>query len=443
MREELRKLFDKKGKVVASMEAIGKTVKDGKGTLTDEQRTQLRTYNNELKELDLKIKDEEILQQMDAAKGVKEGTRVTEGEERSQEDKDDEKRNYNFDFTIAQKASVKHGPITEWRLRNFDVNEKMQRANVYDVMIAMHPMAKKPTNPAIIHALDECRAATTSAMLTEYLSAQLLDGGLAKSRLAQAGMQTQVMEEGTKRFAKITTYPTFEWKAESAQTTDRTVVFDSVDMEAHTLRGFLNVSGEQVQDCHNIDAALRMAFRRSIANGIDYAGLFGAGGATEEPEGIYNYTNVNRHDLGAVPTGFDSFIDCSKLILDDNGELPDTTIYSPGSWALFNKLKQGTSNAPLPMPLYMTMQNSDKGHRFYETTQVPDDLDETLYNTCAFMGGFRSVNLGVRLQTQIILTPVQADRYQWSYLTVFRGDIRPYREEDLGVVDNIWLQEHT
>lgn len=436
MTEEAKKLYDRKGQVVRKMEEISKPIKEGtQDKLTTEQRTTLRTLAQELRDLDEQITDQGLLEEAGLAKAMVGARRISgDAGERTQEEKNEEKRNLNFDFQIYKKAEVKHGPITEWQLRNFDINEKMQRANVYQVLAAMHPMADAKTfSPATKYALDqvfENRAATTTALVTEFLAAQLIDGGLSKSRLAEAGMQVQVLEEKTKRFAKITGYPTFEWVAEQAQTSDKTVTFSSVDFESKTLRGFVTISGEQAQDCHNLDMALRTVFQRSIGNSIDTAGLYGEGTATE-PEGIKNYSNVNTYDLNDAISSYDPWVHAAKLILDDNGDIPTHSIIGPNVWRDLNLLRGTNEQANVPPPWDMA------NHKFLVTSKIAEDEGTPANRQTIFLGGFRTVNLGVRLSTRVIISPVESDKFQWNYFVVTRGDIKPYREEDLAIITNV------
>jgi HK97 family phage major capsid protein len=82
MNAELRKLFDKKGQIVKQMEDIGKPVKEGKQEkLTEEERTKLRNWNNDLVEIDKQIEDQEILSRASAALGVEEGNNITRTDE--------------------------------------------------------------------------------------------------------------------------------------------------------------------------------------------------------------------------------------------------------------------------------------------------------------------------------------------------------------------------
>lgn len=87
MTAELRKLYDKKGQIVKQMEDVGKPVKEGRQEkLTDEQRTQLRNWNNDLKDLDKQIEDLNILSEVEAQRSVAEGNEVTKREEQGKKE---------------------------------------------------------------------------------------------------------------------------------------------------------------------------------------------------------------------------------------------------------------------------------------------------------------------------------------------------------------------
>jgi HK97 family phage major capsid protein len=82
MNAELRKLYDKKGQIVKQMEDVGKPVKDGKQEkLTEEQRTQFRKWNEDLKEISKQIEDLNILAEAEAQRGVEEGNDITKREQ--------------------------------------------------------------------------------------------------------------------------------------------------------------------------------------------------------------------------------------------------------------------------------------------------------------------------------------------------------------------------
>lgn len=87
MTAEQKQLFDKKGSIVAQMDAIGKIVRDGKqDKLNDEQRTQLRNWDKELVELDKQIEDQEILSRANAQRAVDQGNEITKKDEQGKKE---------------------------------------------------------------------------------------------------------------------------------------------------------------------------------------------------------------------------------------------------------------------------------------------------------------------------------------------------------------------
>lgn len=400
-----------------------------KQELTQAQKSEERGLRTQIEELTSEIsalESKENLSKRNAFNKIKTSTdSLTESEENI------------FDFQILKKTAINtKKPIQDFVLRNYDIPEDLQKANVYSVIAAM--ATGKPKDEITKRAMNHVtKGATSSVMLTEFLSSQLLDGGLSHSHLAKSGMSIFTMEEPTVRFVKIGTYPTFEWKTELATTTDKSAVFDDVQFDTKTLRGFVNVSGEQLQDAKNIDKSLRTVFSRSIGNSIDTAGLFGSG-VGAEPQGIVHYSDVNNYALNDAIENYDPWIHAMKLIADENGDPEstiDTSIMSPSAWRDLNLLKESTTDAPLARPAVLA------NHRFLHTTKVPTNLGGAGNKTEIVMGGFSSLNLGVRLQTDIIITPVQADKYQYSFFVVFRGDFKPTREQDFAVISGVYAPD--
>jgi HK97 family phage major capsid protein len=326
-----------------------------------------------------------------------------------------------FSFSIKKKKSTntRHGPISRWVLENFDVPEAAQSARVEDVLAAL--CTGQPKNAATAAAMMTMKSVTGTALLTEFLSAQLWETGISKSHLANSGMQSFLMDEPTVRFPKIVTYPDLEWKPENAQTTDRTVTIEGVQRTAKTLRGFCTVSGELMQDGHGIGGAIRRAFAVSVGNSVDEAGLAGTGDGDDQPLGIINYSNASEFSHGQADIeSFDPLLYTIKAILDNDGEVPDTSIMSPKTWLAIQLLKTDSELNPLNPPPALV------GHMYKETTKMPNDK--------IVMGNFRSLHLGIRLNTQVIISPVLSDTFQHNILGVFRGEFFPEREQDFGVL---------
>jgi HK97 family phage major capsid protein len=403
--EQIKQLTEQRGEKLKEMDALVE-----KDSLTKDEQARYDTLKGEVMKMSERKDKLE-----DTWKREVEGAKPIAGSESSEPEKEST-------FQIFKRAKKDtERPLTDWYLRNHDVDQRMQKANVYDVMGAL--ATNKPNNTATSHALGEIRTTTGTGLLNEYLSTQLWSGGLSKSRLAQAGMRTMPLESGTHKFAKITTYPTFEWKAALASTTERTAVFDNVTFTAKTLRGFLNVSGELLQDGVNTSQMLKKVMNQAAANAIDTAGLIGAGG--DAPTGIINYSGLNTYSNGgAALTSFDPLLEVTQLILADDGEVPTAAIMSPRHWKQFSALKEATTNAPLGRPFVMNDLT------FYDTSKVQSA-------SAVFMGNFENLFMGIRFGIDVAVSPVIASTFSYDYFLAFRGDFQTEREQDFGAITSI------
>ena len=393
----------------------------GTRSLTDEETKKLNQIEKDIRVLDLEIENLEKTQGNSLHKAKIKAMNTTF-------ENIEETESMNLDFQIAKRVPVNRAmPATDHVLRNFDIAEKMQKANVYSVIAGLGGR-KYQAGSVTDYALEQTkRSLTSSALLNPFLSAQLLDGGLSQSRLVQAGMKTFVMQEGTHKFARIDTYPELEWKAELAPTTERTAVFSPVTFAGKTLRGWIKMGGETLLNALNIEQAMRTVFNRAIGNGVDTAGLIGAGGA-DEPLGVANYVGVPTVAWNSTLDNYDAFVQGQKLVYDEDGPDLSATILSPDAWSQLARAKGYAEYQPIRPP--MALEN----HKFLQTSKIqPDGSDETL----AVMGGFESLNLGVRLSAEIILTPVIAETYSYNMLAVFNGDFQPNRVEDFAVITDI------
>lgn len=334
-------------------------------------------------------------------------------------------------FQIKKSVPVDRArPVSDFVLRNYDVDETMQKVNVYSVIAGLAGRQYKPGSPTDF-ALGEIRKSglTNDALLNPYLSAQLIDGGMSKSRLAQAGMKVFNMLEGEHKFAKIDTYPTFEWKAPLASTTERTTVFSSVTFDAKTLRGWIEIPGETLVNAHNIESILQNVFSKAMGNGIDSAGLFGAGGA-DEPLGITNYVGVPTFAWSDPLDNYDWLVHAQKLVHLEDGPDLTASIMSPDAWSQLVRMKGTAEFQPVPPPFFF------ENHKFLQTSKSLQTLGTGTQSEIV-VGGFSSLNLGVRLQVKLIMTPVIAETFSYKMLAVFMGDFQPDRVEDFAVVTNV------
>lgn len=406
----LNEALAERGELEDEMEKLATRAESSR--LTPAEKSKFDEIKNDLEEIDQQIVKLTIQEKRQKAKASEKFNKLN---------RDDDDNNPAFSFEIKKAAAPTSGPITDWVSRNYNVTEDEAKCDIGKVLMALS--SSRPTDRTTEKVLGTFKSVSGAATLTEYLSAKLWEAGIAKSHLAQAGMQTFLMEEPTVRFPKIIEYPALEWKAEAASTTERSITISSVDGVARTLRGFVQISGELMQDGHGVFAAVRRAFAKSTANSIDTGGLLGDNIAPN-PRGLVSYTNINTLNLSGTLDDYDPFLNAGKLILEDDGEFPDTSIMSPAVWTAMQLIKTATEEMPMPRPSALA------NHRFFETTKITDQI---------FMGGFRSLHLGIRLDTQIITTPITADTFENNILCVSRANFFPEREQDFAIIDNVEL----
>lgn len=423
-------LYDKKSKLVQKMEALNSKYKGTSTSYTESDSAKFDEYDNEIALINKQLRVEEVKGNNSATEAIK--RLLGESGDVFQ---DEEENNGSKGFTILKKSKpdTSLSPISDFALRNYDVHEDTRKANVYSVLSAL--ATGKPNNRFTEAALGQVRSVSGGgSILNPFLSAQLWDGGIAKSHLAQLGMKTLLMESDSHKFAKITGYPNFEWAAAGAQTSDKTATIGSVSLDAKTFRGFVKVDGELLDSGLNTTSVLEQMFNTAAGNAIDTAGLIGSG-VGAEPQGIKNYSNVNVYSMGtngAQLSNYDPYLEATKLIYDDNAPTPTGAIMAPRTWLTQSKFK-ATDNQPLQLPPAL------RDMTFRETSKIPvaDTQGSSNLASSIYLGGFDKLFLGVLLNTTIIITPVAADTFTYNFFLVFRGDFKPEREENFGVIKGI------
>lgn len=432
----LRNKLEERGEALLRFEELTNIA--AKRSLTVQENKEIDEVERKIHELDAEIaplqKNEDRKKKLVAAKFSSEShMNKSFGEMDDDEDEmnQDHIEKQSFDFQIKKSTPFDRArPVSDFVLRNFDVDDKMKKANVYAVIAGLCGRKYQPGSPND-YALDQIQKSSmsASALLNPYLSAQLLEGALSKSRLAEAGMKTFAMLSGEHKFARVATYPTLEWKGELDSTTERTITFDNVTFSAKTLRGYISVGAETMKDALNIETALRSVFSKALGNGIDTAGLFGAGGA-DEPLGVANYVGVPTVSWNSTLDSYDPFIAAQKAVYEEDGGDLTASIMAPDAWSQLARLKGTNELNPVNPPFWM------KDHKFLQTTKVPTNTGSGNQSQI-IMGGFNNLNLGVRLQAEVILTPVIAETYSYNMLAVFRGDFQPNRVEEFAVIENV------
>ena len=392
------------------------TVNKAKGReLNESETSRLREIETELKTLDKTIgtlQAKENHTKKIAAKQMNNSNYSDDDETYSESSNE-------IDFSVLKK-SAKRTPIADFVRAHREITED-QEVSVWSVLPVL--LGKKTKDKKVLDVVASMRALSgNSNVLNDYLSAQIMDAALPKSRLIQAGMKTIPLLSGTHRFGKIGTLPTLEWKTELDSTTERTASIDSVEFVARTLRGWVQCGSEFLQDGVNAEEIIRRLLTTAVAQGIDTAGLTGSG-TPPVPLGIINHTGVSSFTVGSVDSYTDIIVG-QRLIWEADGNDATAIILSPNVMAQYAALAGTTEKQTIiPPPLLGDL-------KFLQTSKLSS-------GTTAVLGDFSSMTLGIRLDATIYVSPVISETYGVKFLVAFRGDIVVTKESDFCLLEGI------
>lgn len=188
--------------------------------------------------------------------------------------------------------------------------------------------------------------ATASVLIPQVLSSQVIDLARNQSILFNSGVPMVPMESNNLTISKVKTDPNFEFKAEGAETTEKTMEFEPVTLKSKTVYGLVSVTLEALESSANLEQVVRNAMAESIARTIDKACLFGS--TTSEPKGILTYEDINVQAETTGLTNYSPFVKAIGSIRKANGE-PTAWALNADTDELLNLLVNGDSN-PLTIP---------------------------------------------------------------------------------------------
>lgn len=215
-------------------------------------------------------------------------------------------------------------------------------------------------------------------LLTDSVSATVIDLARNKARLFQLGATTIEMPTESVRVARLITDPAIGVVAENTAIPMNDAAFDSVNLYARKLACIVPVSRELLEDSANAGEILLQALANSMASTLDTLAL--TGGSGDGWLGLLNDPQIEETDSIGSPT-WDDLLDGIGEIRDLNGE-PNGILANPSLWTTLNKLKESTTNAYLRPPA--ALDNIAKA----DTLSVPSSM--------CLIGDFTKVMFGVR-----------------------------------------------
>jgi len=232
------------------------------------------------------------------------------------------------------------------------------------------------------------------------VSAKVIDMARNLATVIQAGAYTLPMPTPEMRLVKITGDPTAYWVAEHGEITESDWTLEPINLKSMTCGVLVRSSLELLEDAKNAGTALESAMAKALALEMDRVALLGTG--TDEPRGLDNADDVNLISMGAngaAVTDYDEFSEAVEDVADANGKA-NAVIMAPRTFFQLDRLKEGTTNAPLPAP-----QSYVDLNKFY-TNQIgiTDTQGSASDGSKVFVGDFKNILYGVRKTLEIEFT---------------------------------------
>jgi len=234
------------------------------------------------------------------------------------------------------------------------------------------------------------------------VSGYVIDLARNASVTMQAGAWTLPMDGPEISLVKVLTDPTAYWLPEHEAITESDGSFAPVTLKAVVLGTMIRVSQALLEDAPSAGGIIEKMLSSALGLELDRVALLG-NGATE-PRGLFNCDNINEYSMGtngAAPSNYDPFSYASQYVLENNGK-PGAVIMAPRTFGTLDRLKEATTNAPLAPP-----QSYQDLKKFY-TNQIPVDQTQGTSDeaSCAFVGDFKNVVVGMRKSLNIDISPV-------------------------------------
>ncbi|XOV81656.1 MAG: phage major capsid protein [bacterium] len=279
-----------------------------------------------------------------------------------------------------------------------------------------------PRNDVERRALSEGVDAAGGFTVPTPLAGQFIDLMRAKSHVMNSGAVTLEIPSETLRVARLSSDPSFSWRAENATVGESEPTFGSLTFTPRSTACLFKASRELLQDAANIDQMLEQALSQAAAQEIDRIALFGSG-VSNEPTGLINTVGINSVSMGtdgAAITNYVKILEALQALEDSEAPEPTAMIMAPRTKFALAGLT-ATDNQPLIAPAVVS------GIPQRSTSKVPvDDTQGTATDASrVIMGDFTKLYVGMRQSLRVeILQERYADSLQVGFLAHMRLDIQ-------------------
>jgi len=229
---------------------------------------------------------------------------------------------------------------------------------------------------------------------------------------------------------KILTDPTAYWVAEHAAITESEGTFGPIKLRAIVVGCLVRVSRALLEDAPNSGQVIESQIGAALGLEIDRVSLLGNG--VNQPKGLMYCAGIGSYSMGAngaVLTNYDPFSYACQYIYTANGT-PGAVIYAPRTAGSLDRLKEGTTNAPLrPPPSFEALQK-------FQTNQIPitQTMGSSSVASSAFVGDYKQIVLGMRKQLTIDVSASGVGSGSVDVFSSVEALIRGYLRVDVAVL---------
>jgi len=298
---------------------------------------------------------------------------------------------FQDDKGIEHKALRFNEKLFEGKAEDFSVG-KILRARILGSLKGLNDFEKKSAGESI--------GAAGGWLISEQVSAKIIDLARNLACVQKAGAVTMPMETPEMRLVKLTGDPTAMFIAEHGELQESDWSLEPINLKAMTIGVLVRASLDILEDAANSGNQLSNAMAAAIALAVDRVALLGDG--VNEPRGLDHCEGINKISMGtngAALTDYDKFSEAIEDVADHNGEAT-AVIFSPRTFFTLDRLKAATTNQPLiPPQSFIDLKK-------YVTNQIgiADTQGTCTTASKAFIGDFKQILYGIRKNVEVEIT---------------------------------------
>jgi HK97 family phage major capsid protein len=228
--------------------------------------------------------------------------------------------------------------------------------------------------------------------------------------LGQAGVQMLTGLVGDVAIPKQTGGATGYWLAESGAPTESALTIGQVSLTPHTFGAYVDISRKLMkQSSLSVEGLVRNDIARTIALGIDYAGLHGNSGTdANQPDGIAATSGIGSvvgGTNGAAPDWAD-VVGLETQVAQDNADTGALAYIT--NTKVRGKLKQTMRTATYgEIPIWSDGNTPLNGYQAYVTNQVSSTLTKGSSSVASaiFFGNWADMVLGMWGEMDMLVDP--------------------------------------